>query len=67
MAKRGLTKAHAFARRLAKGGVRKARHKLGFTARQMNQEALLNEYYEVFHIVNEFDKRLMTDCGTELA
>lgn len=29
----------------------------------MNEEDLLREYYEIFHTVNEFDKRLMTVKG----
>ncbi len=29
----------------------------------MNNEKLLMEYYEIFHTVNEFDKRLMTVKG----
>ena len=29
----------------------------------MNYDALLKEYYEVFHTVNEFDKRLLTVKG----
>jgi hypothetical protein len=37
--------------------------KVAEQARQSGQEELLREYYEVFHAVDEFDKRLITVKG----
>jgi hypothetical protein len=33
------------------------------SAKDVNEEALLREYYEIFHAVNEFDQRLLTVKG----
>jgi hypothetical protein len=33
---------------------------VGEEATELGQEELLREYYEVFHAVDEFDKRLIT-------